>query len=124
MSIKARNTCLAFLDIGPLTEGHILLIPKSHYATLDEMEPDLTGRILAHLPRLVAAVTNAVGVAGTNVLQNNGRVVGQVVQHVHFHVIPRKAGDALGYRWPAGTYPEGRDKVVHAQIVQALTETA
>jgi histidine triad (HIT) family protein len=94
--------CLAFMDIGPLADGHTLLIPKKHYEMLWEMPPEEAGRLAAKLPALAAAVKAAVDVPGVNVLQNNGKVSGQAVMHVHFHLIPRREGDGLGYRWPAG----------------------
>ena len=103
MKILEDGQSIAFLDINPLAEGHVLLIPKKHFETLDEMSPDLVAAVTAHLPLLVAAVTRVAGAEGCNVFQNNGRASGQVVPHVHFHVIPRRAGDALGYRWPRGS---------------------
>ena len=102
------DRALAFLDIGPLAEGHALLIPKAHYVTVDEMPGEDAAAVLKHLPALVAAVRKAVGCEGVNVLQNNGRVANQLVQHVHFHVIPRSPGDEFHFNWPAGAYPEGR----------------
>ena len=93
---------LAFLDVSPLAEGHTLIIPKGHYATLDKMSDADAAACAAVLPRLGRAVTAATGAAGWNVLQNNGRVAQQSVDHVHFHIIPRREGDGLGYRWPAG----------------------
>ena len=99
---------LAFLDIGPLAEGHALLIPKAHYVSVDEMPAEDAAAVLKHLPALVAAVRKAVGCEGVNVLQNNGRVANQLVQHVHFHVIPRGAGDEFHFNGPAGAYPPGR----------------
>lgn len=93
---------LAFLDIGPLSRGHSLVIPKAHYATLDKMPDDLAASCAALLPRLSRALVAATGTGAWNVLQNNGSVSGQVVPHVHFHLIPRREGDGLGYRWPAG----------------------
>ena len=102
------SAAVAFMDIGPLAEGHVLLIPAGHYATLDEMPGDQAAAMLRHLPALVKAVQAATGCEGVNVLQNNGRVAHQVVMHVHFHIIPRNAGDAFHFNWPAGSYPEGR----------------
>jgi len=106
--ILEDDVCLAFLDIGPLAEGHVLLIPKGHYETVDQMPADAAGAMLRHIPALVKAVRAATGCQGANVLQNNGRVAHQVVQHVHFHVIPRNSGDAFHFNWPAGSYPKGR----------------
>lgn len=93
---------LSFLDIGPLSEGHTLIIPKGHYVTLDEL-PDETAAACGRAGKKIgAAVAEATGCAGWNLLQNNGKVAGQVVMHVHFHIIPRTEGDGLGYRWDAG----------------------
>ena len=95
------DLCLAFMDIGPLADGHTLLIPKKHYEFLYEMPPDEVAHLARRLPAMAKAVQEAMGAEGLNVLQNNGRVSGQAVPHVHFHFIPRVEGDGLGYRWPA-----------------------
>ena len=90
---------LAFLDISPLAEGHTLVIPKRCVERYEDLTPDEMGelaRALAIVARKVLKVTEA---AGYNVLQNNARVAGQEVPHVHFHIIPRREGDGLGYRW-------------------------
>lgn len=102
------DASVAFMDIGPLADGHVLLIPKTHAVTLDELPSDQAGAMLANLPALVKAVQTATKCQGVNILQNNGRVAHQVVMHVHFHVIPRNEGDEFGFNWPAGSYPEGR----------------
>ena len=112
------SSAVAFLDIGPLAEGHLLLIPKEHHETLDAMSADQAGAVLRHLPGLVRAVLAVTGCQGVNVLQNNGRVAHQVVGHVHFHVIPRKAGDEFHFNWPAGNYPPGRAE----QLAKAIRE--
>lgn len=106
--ILEDESAVAFLDIGPLAEGHVLLIPTKHYETVGQMPADEAAAMLRHVPALVAAVRAATGCEGVNVLQNNGRVAHQVVMHVHFHIIPRNAGDAFQFNWPAGTYPQGR----------------
>ncbi len=114
------DACLALMDIGPLAEGHVLLIPGQHYVTADEMPADEAGAMLRHIPKLVRAVKRATGSEGANVLQNNGKVAHQEVMHVHFHVIPRRQGDAFHFNWPAGSYPEGRMSELAAKIRDAL----
>lgn len=87
---------LAFLDIGPLSRGHVLLIPKEAKATLGELSEEAAGALGRALPRLCRAVCAATGAEAYNVLQNNGAEAGQVVMHVHFHVIPRFPGNENG----------------------------
>lgn len=101
------SAALAFLDIAPLAPGHLLLIPKKHFATIDEMSAEDVAAVTRHVPRLGTALRAATSCAGFNVLQNNGRASGQVVEHVHFHLIPRTPDDGLGYRWNAGKYAAG-----------------
>jgi len=93
---------LSFLDVGPLSRGHCLIIPKAHYATIDLMPAQLASACAAIVPALSRAVVAATGVKGWNLLQNNGSLAGQAVDHVHFHIIPRAEGDQLGFRWPTG----------------------
>jgi histidine triad (HIT) family protein len=116
------DASLAFLDIAPLSDGHLLLVPKQHFDRLDQMPADLVARVCANLPKLGAALCGAVSCAGYNVLQNNGAVAGQAVGHVHFHLIGRNAADGLGYRWNAGNYPEGQAEKLHEQLRKALEE--
>lgn len=108
---------LAFLDIGPLSQGHCLIIPKEHYTTIDQMPADLACACAAVLPKLSKAIITATGAAGWNVLQNNGAIAGQEVNHVHFHIIPRTDDDGLGYRWLAGTLDGDTAK----QLIKAIT---
>jgi histidine triad (HIT) family protein len=95
------DLCLAFMDIGPIAPGHTLLIPKKHYEAIMEMPADEAAHLGRQLPALARAVKSAMDVPGLNVLQNNGKVAGQAVAHLHIHFIPRRADDGLGYRWPA-----------------------
>ena len=94
---------LAFLDVGPLSKGHTLLIPKEAKATLDELSDDSAAALGRVLPRLCRAVMKATGATAYNVLQNNGAAAHQAVFHVHFHIIPKpEGGGGLGIGWPAG----------------------
>ena len=116
--ILEDDACLAFMDIGPLAEGHVLVIPREHAETLDKMTPAAAGAMLKNLPALTAAVQAATGCEGVNILQNNGPVAHQVVMHVHFHIIPRNRGDKFQFNWPTGEYPRGR----LAQLAQDIRE--
>jgi histidine triad (HIT) family protein len=94
---------LAFLDVGPLSHGHTLVIPKESAATLDGLSDEAAAALGRVLPRLCRAVRQVTGVADYNVLQNNGTAAHQAVHHVHFHIIPKpSAHDGLGIDWPAG----------------------
>lgn len=94
---------LAFLDIGPLSYGHTLVIPKEPAATLDQLSDDASAAIGRVLPRLCRAIKSVTGVEQYNVLQNNGPMAHQAVFHVHFHVIPKPSIDqGLGMEWPSG----------------------
>jgi histidine triad (HIT) family protein len=108
------DVLLVFMDIGPLAAGHVLLVPKKHYELLSDMPPEEAAHVGSKLPALVRAVRAAVGAEGVNLLQNSGRASGQEVMHVHFHLIPRRPGDGLGYRWPA--------KKADMDILQAQAE--
>jgi len=119
--LLADEAALAFVDIGPLAEGHTLLIPKAHYETLDQMPADLAASVLRHLPALAAAVKKATGCEAFNVLQNNGPLAHQVVPHVHFHIIPRSPGGRFQFNWPAGEYPEGRMQQLADAVRSHLT---
>jgi histidine triad (HIT) family protein len=93
---------LAFLDVGPLSRGHLLVIPKERRTHLDELSDESAAAIGRVLPRLCRALKRATGATAYNVLQNNGAAAHQVVKHVHFHVIPKFAGSGLGITWNAG----------------------
>jgi histidine triad (HIT) family protein len=120
VKVHEDDSCLAFLDIGPLAEGHVLLIPRDHYPTVDQMPAESAGTMLRNLPALVRAVKQATDAAGLNVLQNNGKAAHQEVGHVHFHLIPRNPGDAFQFNWPAGSYPEGKAEALAQAIRAAL----
>jgi histidine triad (HIT) family protein len=92
---------LAFLDIGPLSEGHTVLIPKEEVATLDALSDEASAAIGRVLPRLCRAVKKATGCDAYNILQNNGKPAHQEVEHVHFHIIPKPDTDrGLVIGWP------------------------
>ncbi len=113
---------IAFLDIGPLAEGHTLLIPKRHFGDIRDADGDILADLLRIVPRLARAIMQATGASGLNLLQNTGASSGQAVFHLHFHLIPRIEGDRLGFRWNAGKYAEGRAEHCRKKITEALLE--
>ncbi len=114
---------LAFLDIGPLSPGHTLVIPKEPAGTLDRLSDDSAAALGRVLPRLSRAVLRATGAQDFNVLQNNGAAAHQAVGHVHFHIIPKFSdGAGLGIDWPAGSLsPEDGDRLAQAIAAQLQT---
>ncbi len=86
---------LAFMDINPLSKGHLLIIPKAHAATIYEITEDDFLAVMSATHKLAAAVKKALNPDGINLLQLNGRAANQVVPHLHMHIVPRWSGDGL-----------------------------
>lgn len=89
------DRALAFMDISPLNKGHLLVIPKEHYETILDIEPELFGHLAALICRIAKAANASVAPDGMNVMQLNGKAGNQVVPHVHLHLVPRWEGDGL-----------------------------
>ena len=77
------------LDLGPASKGHALILPKEHYRDLCELDPTIAAKVLPLAGRLGAAMKQALGCSGFNVVQNNGEDAGQTVFHFHVHEIGR-----------------------------------
>jgi histidine triad (HIT) family protein len=91
---------LAFMDINPLNDGHLLVIPKNHAATILEVSEADFAAVATATHKVAAAVQKALNPDGINVLQLNGKAANQVVPHLHVHIVPRWSGDGLTIsRW-------------------------
>lgn len=112
----------AFLDIGPLSNGHTLVIPKERKAYLHQLSDGSAAAIGRVLPRLCRAVMRATGATDYNVLQNNGTAAHQVVMHVHFHIIPKFGNEGLGIHWPAKRLSDSTARELVDRMTQALAE--
>jgi diadenosine tetraphosphate (Ap4A) HIT family hydrolase len=93
----------AFLDIRPLTDGHALVVPRRHAASLGELDPE-DGAAVFRAGQAVAAALRRSDLPcdGVNFLLADGAAAGQDVFHVHLHVVPRFEGDGFGLRFPPG----------------------
>ncbi len=93
--IYESETCVAFLDIAPVNKGHALVLPKEHYPAIWDVPSGLGKGLMEALSKVGAAVKEATGADGLNVMQNNLEAAGQLVPHIHFHLIPRFETDGL-----------------------------
>jgi histidine triad (HIT) family protein len=98
---------VGFLDINPVNPGHALVVPRRHAEGLLELTDEELAAAASAVQRVAAAVKAATGSPAFNVLQNDGRAAGQLIQHVHFHVIPRSPDDGFSLGWRQGSYGEG-----------------
>ena len=94
---------LAFLDIAPLAPGHALIIPRQHHTSVTTLPPDLAARMMQKAPGIATALMRATDAGGFNLILSNGTVAGQVVPHVHLHMVPRQPDD--GILLPTTTVP-------------------
>lgn len=85
---------LAFLDAFPLAAGHSLVIPKSHYAKIQDMTPADNTDLFDAVYRAVSLVDKVTG--STLIAVHNGKESGQEIPHVHVHIVPRRPGDSAG----------------------------
>ena len=98
-SLYEDESVLAFLDTFPVTKGHTLLVPKKHYDRFENLDDADTVKLSLTLRRLAPLIVKAVGADGFNFGLNNGHAAGQIIDHVHWHIIPRFLNDGLK-SWP------------------------
>jgi len=110
---------IAFLDIAPFSEGHVLVCPKKHGETIWEMDESEIGELFMLSSRISRAVVSAVNADGFRFVQNNGEAANQLVAHVHVHVIPIKLLDRGRFMGRKSFPPEemaGIAKKIRARI--------
>ncbi len=115
----------AFMDLYPVTPGHLLIIPVAHTPTLDAVEPAVAAHLMELAQRLgTALLASELGCDAFNLFLANGGAAGQDIFHVHLHVLPRFHGDGFGFRFPH-YYPREADREQlnrQAARLQALLE--
>ncbi len=100
LAVYQDERVMAFLDPYPTTRGHVLVIPKTHSVSLLDTTPDMLAVLLPTIQRISRALCETLEVEGFNLIQNNGKAAGQVMPHLHFHLIPRRPDDGLK-QWPS-----------------------
>jgi len=91
---------LAFMDIGQVNPGHVLVATRRHAATLLDITPEEAAAVMQTAQRVAQAVRAAFDPPGLTLLQANGREGDQTVFHFHLHVVPRHAQDGIALTWP------------------------
>jgi histidine triad (HIT) family protein len=94
--IDQNDKAIAFLDAFPLSAGHTLIVPKSHYSKVQDMDREYSSDVFNLLWKVSGAVEKAAGVNASTIAIHNGREAGQEVPHVHVHIIPRSLRDGAG----------------------------
>ncbi len=111
---------IAFLDINPASKGHTLVIPKKHFENfLDISEEDLK-ELIVSAQKIAKAVQKATASEGFNIHVSTGKAAGQVVFHLHIHIVPRTSNDNVGLKWTHVSYAEGEAQELLEKIVENM----
>jgi len=112
------NDVLAFMDIGPVVKGHILVIPKAHHNPITETPAAVLQKLIAVVQQVARAQVTGLAADGVNVSQANGETAGQIVPHIHFHVIPRFAADGHHRNWTPLKYTDSSEMNSYADRIR------
>ena len=111
---------LAFMDINPVHDGHCLVIPKAHSATVYDIAPEEITAAACTAAKVAKAVNAAVQPDGLNLIQSNGPGAAQSVPHFHIHVLPRRMDDGLLVNWELKPGDRGHIAALAARIREFL----
>lgn len=110
---------VAFLDIRPNTPGHTLVVPKKPVQNIFDADDETLAATMRTVRKIAPAVRDAVGAHGVHINSNHGAAAGQIVFHLHFHIIPRHDKSEFAF-WPQNEYPPGEAATIAEKIRQAL----
>ncbi len=107
---------LAFMDIGQVNPGHVLVAVRRHADTIYALDDSAAGAAFRTAARVARAIRAAFSPAGLSVYQANGAAAGQTVPHFHIHLVPRHAGDGMALSWPVKNPPREKLEEYAAKI--------
>lgn len=119
-TVYEDETFRVILDLNQAIKGHMLILPKEHYANLFELPEETAANAMRLAKKLACASKEAMDIDGLNLLQNNGEAAGQSVMHFHLHVLPRKKGDDVFPTWSEKQIPSEELKAVADAIAAKL----
>ena len=109
---------LAFMDLGQVNPGHVIVAIRPHVATIVDLSPDLAAAAFRTVSRIARALEAVFKPEGLTILQPNGVAGGQTVPHFHLHVLPRRANDGVTLTWPRKNPPADELARLAGQIRQ------
>lgn len=116
-----NDDVVAFLDLGQVTKGHTLVIPKVHQKNIYELEEDVAQKLFSVVPKIARAIKEQFKPVGMNLLNNNEKPAMQSVFHYHIHLIPRYGeGDGFGLIWKTHETPEDDMKQIAETIANGI----
>ncbi|MEM4396191.1 MAG: HIT family protein [Candidatus Woesearchaeota archaeon] len=116
--VYENEKVLAFLDINPANYGHVLVIPKEHYNNILDIEEEDLIEITKAVKKIAEILAILLEPDGINILQSNNPAAGQVINHIHFHIIPRFVNDNVTFHWE----PNKLEKKQFEELAKRLKE--
>jgi histidine triad (HIT) family protein len=110
---------VAFMDVGQVNPGHVIVAIKPHLETIVDLSPELAAISFQAAARVARAVKIAIGPEGLTILQANGKAGWQTVPHFHIHVLPRHANDGVTLTWPTKNPPSAALEKLASRIRDA-----
>ena len=107
-------------DAGPASEGHVLIIPKSHADGIYDLTDEQASGVFRAAKKIACAMREGLDYDGMNVVQNNGEIAGQTVFHFHMHLIPRYKGDSVNVGWKPGKITEEKIAELKGKVAGCL----
>ncbi|HEX6530456.1 MAG TPA: HIT family protein [Burkholderiales bacterium] len=114
---------LAFMDLGQVNPGHVLVTVKAHAENLFELSEAQASAVLPAAAQIARAIREAFKPAGLSVYQANGKAAGQTVFHYHVHLVPRHDGDGMALSWPVKNPPREKLEEYAAKIRTEIGRT-
>lgn len=111
---------LAFMDIGEVNPGHVLVTAKAHAENIYGLDDRLAAAVFQSAARVAKAINKAYAPEGLTLYQANGPAAGQTVYHFHLHLVPRYEKDGMQLTWPAKNPPRERLEANAAKLRAAL----
>ena len=110
--VYENSHLISFLDIEPINEGHVLIVPKQHADTIEELSDETLTDIMRVAKKMVSALKSVYGNEGYSIMQNGGKFCD--FGHAHFHVFPRYDNDGFGWTYGSG------EKDVNEEIAERI----